>query len=327
MSTRSHLLEAGWSDFQILMARRSNELFRVGPGQYATDDHWQSVAQAALDRGGPQAVLSHETAAALHGFDLFKAKPIDPDQIHLTVPFESTMRWKAAVVHRSRRMEWVTSQLTSENLRVSDRAQTVLDLARSLTITDLEIVVESALRSTDPRTPANWRVDVLAVLESISVRNVAGAGKLRAVLAQRPPGCRPTGSSFETSSLQALRLFGRGDLLRQPTLTVIDETSRTSNTVYPDLASFELGTTIEVDFSKYHAERRNAERRRDNLIGKVVTILRFDETMALPMMARQVDAALTAATRRQRESPHAWRQPHWIITEAANELVIRIPKR
>jgi hypothetical protein len=330
--TRSGLRENGWSDFQIRRSRRDSRLISVIPGWYrtsndTTDDaeiraeqSWNDIAQVLLDRGGPSAVVSHRAAAGIHQFDLFTDSPRPRPEV--TVPYGSTFHPSGGRVHRTRNLDEydVTTDVTRRGFRVTSKARTVLDLSRSLSTDDLEIVVESALRSPVPTDPAAWDESTLHRLEKFARLNHPGTGKLRTVLGQRPPGCRPTGSIYETRGLQALRTVGLGNMDRQHTLTVIDDESGEAKTVFPDVGEYNVGVTIEFDSHSYHKDRREAERKRDNHIGKVVRVLRFDHSLPLPEVARQVRRAVDQAAQQ------LWPQPDWQITREPNRMVIRIPR-
>ncbi len=317
---RQDLLADGWTDYQIRRARGTGQLTAVLPGRYATDESWNEHAGLLLDRGGPLAVISHRAAAALHRFDMHTDDPRPRPEI--TVPYGSTMHPRGNYVHRTRCLDEldVVTNVSALGFRSTDKARTVSDLARGLSIEELEIVVESALRSPVPTDPAAWDEQCLTRLQELAQKNHPGAGKLRLVLAQRPPGCRPTGSIYETRSLQSLRLVGLGHMERQTTLVVHDDATGITKTVYPDLGEYDVGVTVEPDGEEYHKDRRREERKRDNHIGKVVKILRFDHTTSRAEMARQVKTAVDAAAKRQ------WPDPSWQVKRSPNRIEIRIPK-
>jgi hypothetical protein len=327
--TRRQLLENhGWSEFQLRQSRRQLQLTSVVPGWYREVDDgtsepneaWNSIARVLLDRGGPSAVLSHRAAAASHRFDLYTDNPRPKPEI--TVPYGSTFHPKGGLIHRTRNLTDldVVTDVTHVGFPTTSKARTILDLSRTLSLKDLEIVVESALRSSVPTDPTAWDRDTLDRLEKLSNLMRPGSGKLRTVLRQRPPGCRPTGSIYETRGIQALRSEGLGHLDRQETLIVIDEESGETRTVYPDVGEYNLGVTVEFDSHRYHKDRREAERKRDNHIGKAVRILRFDYSVPLAQVAREVRAEINKAKRRQ------WPDPTWTVTREPNKTIVRIPR-
>jgi hypothetical protein len=317
---RKELLQTGWTDYQIGRAVADGVMTPILPGRYVTDVSWNAIAELLLARGGALAVLSHRAAASLHRFDMYTDDPRPRPEI--TVPYGSTMHPSNQLVHRTRSLDEcdVVTNTSSDGFRTTNKARTVFDLARDLSVADLEIVVESALRSLEPTDPSAWDEECLLRLQQLAKQNRPGAGKLRLVLGQRPADCRPTGSIYETRSLQALRGVGLGNLTRQCTLVVVDEATGITKVVYPDFGEFNVGVTIEPDGEKYHKERRAEERKRDNHIGKAVKILRFDHSTPLAEMARQVRAEINAA------SSKGWPDPRWEVTRTTNRIEIRIPK-
>lgn len=287
-------------------------LVPVFPGKYAVDNTNSTRLSALLELAGPTSAASHQTAAWIHGFDGFHKEP--PPEI--TVLYRSTFHPKG--VHRTRNLEAVDIVLVG-NLRVTSPARTLSDLALLLTRDELELAVESALRSKKPTEPANWHEKVLDRLVELAQWNRPGHANLRAVLTARPRGCRPTGSSYETAALQAFRKVGLGDLLRQPSLSILDPATRRNTTVYPDFGCFVTGTVVEVDGEAYHRERRSAERRRDNLISSAVRVLRFDSETPIPMIANEVRAVINQRMKQP------WPDPDWQVTRGNSAMTIRLP--
>jgi hypothetical protein len=312
IATRQELLSQGWTPWMIRRELGRGNLHTDISGWYRSDNAWFTVVDLLLKRGGPGSVISHRAAAFLHGFDLFEQEP-DPE---ITAPFTSTLHDRR--VHRTRNIDEL--DVVHHGPRpVTSRARTLLDLSSSLTRNELEIAVESALRSDHPTNPALWCEDVLERLVRLSSAHRAGVANLRAVLNARPPGCRPTGSAFETRAVQALRPLGLGGLHRQPSLSIIDGSTGQTIGVYPDLACLTTGTAIELDGEKYHRDRRQAERRRDNIVSGVVRILRYDSSTPLPKMAYEVRAIIEARGR----TP--WPDPRWKVSRTDHSVIVRIP--
>lgn len=91
---RAAVLEAGWSDTRLIAAVRRGELIHLAPGVYARALQWLATAQgrdelfrlrglAAVtsERCGDAVVLSHQSAAAVHGISLLKP---DTTCVHVT---------------------------------------------------------------------------------------------------------------------------------------------------------------------------------------------------------------------------------------------------
>jgi hypothetical protein len=99
---RGQLIGAGYSSSGVQRRVVSGDWRRLGRGVYATFTG-KSIREAklwtAVLRAGPGALLSHETAAELHGF----AKP--NQKIHITVPIDRhPAKRPGVVIHRARVM-------------------------------------------------------------------------------------------------------------------------------------------------------------------------------------------------------------------------------
>ena len=125
---RSQALEFGLSAFSMRHRARAGEWQRIQRGVYATfsgEVTRDRLLWAALLRAGPEAALSHQTAAELYG--LIKQPS---SLIHLTVPATSNpvqhSKIPGVVVHRSRILERTRHPvLLPPRTRIED---TVLDL-------------------------------------------------------------------------------------------------------------------------------------------------------------------------------------------------------
>ncbi len=324
--TRAGLASQAWPRSLIDLAT-DRQLHRVRHGLYSHSADVGSVIGSLLAKGGPLATLSHRFAAHLHGFDSFEQVPT----IELTVPYGSTFHPvgvnadaigdREFVIHRSRTLNQDDVVIHDGVWPVTNKARTILDLSRKAPADWLEVVVESALRSPDRFHPSSWDEDCLDRLNELAGTHPKLAGPLGLVLRRRPSGCLPTGSPRETMLLQAARSVGLGDLQRQMKLTVVDVAARDSITVWPDLGELDrLGLTLEYDGEDYHRDRRSAERKRDNLVGRVVHIVRFDATTTKDQNAAKILAAARAAARRP------WPDPNWLIARGPHEITITIPK-
>jgi hypothetical protein len=124
---RGQVIDAGLSPSAIRRRIRSGDWQRVSRGVYATfsgKSNREAKLWITILRAGPEAVLSHETAAELHGF----AKPAK--QIHVTVPAgrrpAQHRPLPGVVIHRSSNVRaephaaWVLPRTSPED--------TVLDL-------------------------------------------------------------------------------------------------------------------------------------------------------------------------------------------------------
>jgi hypothetical protein len=175
--SRQQAQDAGWPDRTIDRRLRSGTWRRLHRGTYATftgDASREAKLWAAVLRAGPGAVLSHETAAEVHGLT---DKP--KSQIHISVPAQRNpgrlRRIPGVIIHRSRRLvpewqpPWHLPRTTVED--------TVLDLiATARTFDDAYGWISSAVgsRLTSPqslskalaaRKRIRWRDWITAALE------------------------------------------------------------------------------------------------------------------------------------------------------------------
>lgn len=128
------------------LARRGL-LQRVGTGVYratASPVTWQQQIQGAVWALGPTAVVSHASAARLHGFDRFEGDAIE-------VTTDRSARGKApadikCTVHTSMSMP-KADVVRFDELPVTSATRTIIDLARDRTSTnELEAAIDSAVR-------------------------------------------------------------------------------------------------------------------------------------------------------------------------------------
>lgn len=215
----------------------------------------------------------------MHGFDTTFDRP--PGH-WISVSHSRRVRLSESA-HLTRSLTLSTEEIETVNgWPVTNRTRTVLDLA-SLGMPDIELerLMESAVRSGDPRRPDKWREEVLDQLSNYATgdRRVRGAAALARVLSLRGPGVRPTGSIAETAAIQGLRRYGVTNVVRQPTLTIIGQDTKV---YFPDILVDPFGLIVEVDGGD-HAElkRRELDLARQNLIMMGFTIFRYPASAAL----------------------------------------------
>jgi hypothetical protein len=237
-----------------------------------------------LDRCGPGAALSFATAAIHHGFDSTNGWDADTtfitQGIHQRPPEQPGLSFV-----RSRTLS--SDQLVfSGGLHFTSRVRTLVDVLSSVNVFEGERVLESALRGQDPKHPERWRKADLAEIVRFAREHPRQPGVRMALtlLANRPVDCRPTGSIAETAALQALRIAGFGEPVRQPLVVVEDEHGH-PRTHYLDLFLTEHHIDIEVDGSSHlDPNRRAADLQRDRRLAKGMAVLRFsaEEAMFFP---------------------------------------------
>lgn len=141
--TRSEALAAGWSDPALHRAVRAGRLHRVRRGAYASADTAGDpvVAAIAAARACTGSVVSHRSAALLHGLPLLEPPPV-PD---LTVAPSGTGDVSGARLHRAGlRPGDVT---TVDGVAVTSLPRTLVDLGRSLPIAGAVTAIDAALHN------------------------------------------------------------------------------------------------------------------------------------------------------------------------------------
>jgi very-short-patch-repair endonuclease len=227
--TRSQLVELGFSPKAIEHRITNGRLhpvrrgvFALGRPELTRQGHWM----AAVTSCGPEAVLSHESAAA-H----WEILPRRLGAIEVSVPAGIDRRPSGIVVHRrSRLAEERTRHL---GIPITTPVRTLLDIAPRLNRAQLEAAINEADKRglTDPETLRS-ALDMLA--------GFSGVGILRQTLDRRT--FRLTASELERRFLPIARLAG----LPKP------ETGRRLNGFVVDFYWPGLGLVVETDGLRYH---------------------------------------------------------------------------
>ena len=237
-ATRAELLADGWTDRTIKAAMRASRLVRIGRGWYATPPTILEAKMSLVTRLNPSAVLSHRTAAWLHGF-----RKSPPDVLDVIVP-RSITALQGAVVHRREPANTVVVMIAG--WRVTGAAQTLADLmapsqwGERLTAT----IVDGTFPTMASRA---------ALLAEARELNHPRASALVTLLSWAPEGAR---SNVERRVARALERLGF--------IVVLDYA------IGPyrfDLVHVGARLVIEFDSEKYHAtvEAFRHDRARQNL--------------------------------------------------------------
>lgn len=257
---RRQLLELGLSPQAIQHRLSTKRLHRVERGVYAVgrpelSQHGRWMA--AVLSGGPGAVLSHSSAAALWGIRPPIGQRIG-QRIEITVPVCSGRRRPALDVHR-RPILRQSETTVHEGIPVTAIVLTLLDIARQLDPRRLERAINEAdrLGLIDPET-------LFAALEDYTAR--PGVGKLREILGRHT--FRLTDSELES---RFLRLVDDAGLPTPITGTRL-------NGFKVDFYWPHLALVVETDGLRYH--RTPAQQARDRLRDQThtaagMTALRF----------------------------------------------------
>ena len=119
------------------------DILRIGrhslifPGHPVT---WRQNLRAALNDGGQGALVSHRSAAALHGFEGFAREDVE-----ILVARTHRDRSTVGIVHSARRVDLIDRTIV-ENLPCTSAARTIVDIAGSCTERELEAAIDSAVR-------------------------------------------------------------------------------------------------------------------------------------------------------------------------------------
>jgi very-short-patch-repair endonuclease len=224
-------------------------VYRVGPIRQPFE-----AEMAAVLAVGPNAFLSHHSAAVLHRLLPYPAKD---GLVHVTVIDSEPGRKPGIRIHRTTKLSG-DETTRREGIPVTTPARTILDLAPALTPTELEQLIAAAHR----QRPANTKA-----LQALVARYPGrpGVPAVRKTLAGRP---RFTRSQAERRLLEALRRAG-----------FAPETNTGVGGYEVDLYLPEHRLVIEVDGDPFHSARPDRRRAyaRDAALGVIgVRVLRFD---------------------------------------------------
>ena len=148
---RSDAVLDGETDSQLRSRRQSGELVRVARGSYLRRDEHSALVAADLHRvrvaavahrHGDGAVISHVSAAAMHGYDLWGA-PLEV--VHVTQSGPGNGK-RGQGVHRHREQLAAREVVSVGGLRVTSPARTIADLARSVEWRSAVVTGDCALR-------------------------------------------------------------------------------------------------------------------------------------------------------------------------------------
>ena len=258
-------LELGLTPRMRQSRLRAGHLVRVEPrvlraaGAPVT---YESTLMAATLAGGPEAVVSHRSAAVIWQLDGFR-----PGRPEITVPRGHWYRPRGAVVHESTDLGRTTHR-TRDGLPITNPSRTLLDVALRTSDARLLVAVESARR----RSLTSW-TELVTTLRAHARRGRPGVARLRRLIVANIDRDEVTDSAFESLVLSLLREHG----LPEPVLhhRVLRTDGRLAAEV--DLAYPWAMLAIELD-GKVHLELEVWERDRPRqnqleLLGW--TVLRF----------------------------------------------------
>jgi putative AbiEi antitoxin of type IV toxin-antitoxin system len=139
--TRADARNVGWSDSAISRAVRSGRIVRVRQGHFAVaapiDPCLAARAAALACRGS---VISHRSAALLHGLPLLHSPPGRPD---LTVQPRRTGDVAAALLHRAGTPS--EDVVDIDGAPVTSVPRTLIDLGRTVSVGAAVVTIDAAL--------------------------------------------------------------------------------------------------------------------------------------------------------------------------------------
>lgn len=244
------------------------------PGQPET---WRMMLAAALNEAGEEAVISHRAAACLHRFDGFGEGPVE-----VTTGLAHRNRKAIGMLHTSNAIA-LADRCHVDGFPCTTPARTVVDLAASCSLAELENAVDSVIRN------GGASVDFLTrVLARRRGRGHYGGPKLDTVLVD----------AGGTNKLERrfLRLCRQARLPRPACQIVHKRGTQTVARVDFDFAPSRL--VVEVEGQIGHASprqrQRDAKRRRELLaLGRVVLPFTYEDVFQRPaLVLEQVTATL-----------------------------------
>jgi very-short-patch-repair endonuclease len=257
--SRRQLIELGFEAQAIKHRLRKGRLHSVYRGIYAVGrpeltnrGRWM----AAVLLCGPQALLSHGSAAALWEFESL-GDLYDPMQIDVTVLAHRRLSARGIRIHRTRFLPR-DDRTECDRIPVTSPARTIIDLAATLSLERLEAAINDA--------------DKLKLLSSERLRREVrdrvgpGAAAIRAVL---------DAATFRLTDSELERRFLR--LVRRAGLPV-PLTRQRVNGFRVDFYWPELRLIVETDGLRYHRTptQQSRDRARDQaLVAAGFVVLRF----------------------------------------------------
>ncbi|MBO0731126.1 MAG: type IV toxin-antitoxin system AbiEi family antitoxin domain-containing protein [Acidimicrobiaceae bacterium] len=172
--TTEQAFRSGWSPADLARRTRQGWVRQVRRGVYAfagrAPSAWEVVMAAAL-AAGEGAVLSHRSAAAIHGLWRFDSGPPE-----LSVSGGTRLRLRGVRVHRVTRLD-PRDVAERRGVAVTSPARTLVDLAGVLPTPAVELILEDGI------VRRRWTyVDVTACLDRSGTQGRPGARELRRLL-------------------------------------------------------------------------------------------------------------------------------------------------
>lgn len=258
--SREQALAAGLTKRSIHIRVASGRWDRLHRGVYRAlplPPSWHQRLMAAVLHGGPSAVASHRSAAALWSLDGVGTPPIE-------ISVKSGLKMTGAIVHRRRPTD-DPRVVVRDGIPATTIERTLVDLAAVMAPARVGRALDEALRRGD--------TTLLLLREEIPSSGRSGRGTLRRLLEERDDRDAQVESRLEQMMLQLLRRAGIPLPLPQHRVVEDGVPIARIDFAYP---AYRLG--IEVDGYRWHSgvQRWREDLRRENrlkLLGW--TLLRF----------------------------------------------------
>jgi hypothetical protein len=265
--TDDEIEQLGLSRRAICRRLELGQLHRVLPGVLSTSAGPYDVPQRelALCLSIPGAILSHASAAGY--WDIRRAPK---DRVELTVPHDTTVADRRAVVHYSNRLPDHHVVDLLDGARVTSVARTVFDLGGVLDEASHLSVIED-VRNKELCTDA----ELGEVYHDLCGRGRRGSAAWRRLADLTDRTARPSMSELELDVQTALVAAGLPPAVQQHPVVLPN-----GRTVYLDLAYPDHRVDIEIDHSEWHATPSAVERDKTRDLGLAVLgweRLRFTE--------------------------------------------------
>lgn len=149
---RHQLNDIGFSDAHIRHAVRTGELKRVRHGTYVLVARWtrmsdserhRVIVRSVLDKLGPGVVASHQSAAAMHGYDLYG---VDLGLVHVTRVDGRSGRHEAGVVYHRGQVVAERDVREVDGRLVTEPARAVFEACSMVSVESGMVIASSALR-------------------------------------------------------------------------------------------------------------------------------------------------------------------------------------
>lgn len=261
---RHQAIDAGATPAQIQNRITSGEWIRLDRGVFALDSvhaTWQRQVMAAILSAG-KAIATGPTAGVLHGIP--RCRPGRPE---ITVPSGADGRSRIATVRRRADFRSI-ERVSVDGIPTSTAAETLFDLARRFTASELNSAIDHLLVTRKVTTAALFQV-----LDRTAGSRLKGTVRFREAVRDLGVGYVPTESELERLLLCVVDV---PSIPRPERQVRLDWWSKMPHRIDALIALWRL--ILEADGRPFHTKRADFERdrRRDNLaVAHGYRVMRF----------------------------------------------------